>query len=67
MGVPKKHHTKSKVGRRRSHQALKPVRPIICPVCKAPTLSHRICANCGAYGAKLQPPRQEASEELEEI
>ncbi|MDP3991454.1 MAG: 50S ribosomal protein L32 [Candidatus Colwellbacteria bacterium] len=52
MGVPKKHHTKSKVGRRRSGHGLKPMKPIPCPSCKAPVLPHRICSNCGAYGKR---------------
>lgn len=53
MGVPKKHHTKSKVGRRRSHQRLKPAGPTPCPNCKAPVLSHRACSNCGSYGSTM--------------
>ncbi len=48
-GVPTKHHSKSKVGRRRSQLALKKVRVIPCPNCKGPTLPHRICPQCGAY------------------
>jgi large subunit ribosomal protein L32 len=55
-GVPMRHHTKSKVGRRRSHQALKPKRNIIpCPECKHPTLAHHACSVCGYYrGRKVQ-------------
>ncbi len=52
MGVPKKHHTKSKVGQRRSHQARRPLPLIPCLKCGAPTLSHRVCKNCGHYGGK---------------
>lgn len=48
-GVPTKHHSKSKVGRRRSQLALKKVHISVCPGCKAPTLSHRACPNCGVY------------------
>ncbi|MEX2032957.1 MAG: 50S ribosomal protein L32 [Candidatus Colwellbacteria bacterium] len=66
MGVPKKHHTKSKVGRRRSHQHLKPAGPMLCPNCKAPVLSHRACSNCGAYGRlkvkEAATPEEEADD-----
>ncbi|MDI6820633.1 MAG: 50S ribosomal protein L32 [Patescibacteria group bacterium] len=48
-GVPVKHHSKSKVGRRRSQQALKKVHISVCPKCKGPTLPHRVCAQCGTY------------------
>ena len=48
-GVPTKHHSHSKVGRRRSQQALKKVNLVVCPTCKGPTLPHRICPNCGTY------------------
>jgi large subunit ribosomal protein L32 len=46
-GVPVKHHTKGKVGRRRSHHALKPTNLLACTECKAPVLAHRVCGNCG--------------------
>jgi large subunit ribosomal protein L32 len=48
-GVPIKHHSKSKVGRRRSQQALKKITPSVCPKCKGPTLPHRACPTCGVY------------------
>ncbi|MBI1839165.1 MAG: 50S ribosomal protein L32 [Candidatus Colwellbacteria bacterium] len=51
-GVPVKHHTKSKVGRRRSHLAKKPLKLSACPNCKAPILSHKACKQCGHYGGK---------------
>lgn len=46
-GVPIKHHSKSKVGRRRSQQALKRRVFVACPNCKSPALPHRTCAHCG--------------------
>ncbi|MEK7611762.1 MAG: 50S ribosomal protein L32 [Patescibacteria group bacterium] len=51
-GVPTKHHSKSKVGRRRSHLALKPKNIRVCPNCKGPMLPHRACAQCGIYKKK---------------
>jgi large subunit ribosomal protein L32 len=51
-GVPVKHHTKSKVGRRRSHHARKPINLTACPACNAPRLPHRVCKQCGDRGTK---------------
>jgi len=48
-GVPTKHHTKSKVGRRRSHLALKPSQIFVCQNCGHPILPHRRCSGCGIY------------------
>ena len=49
-GVPVKHHSKSKVGRRRSHLALKKTNIFVCKNCQGPVLPHRSCAQCGTYG-----------------
>ncbi len=46
-GVPVKHHSKGKVGRRRSHLALKKKRLLVCAECKSPVVPHRACINCG--------------------
>ncbi|HEY4499676.1 MAG TPA: 50S ribosomal protein L32 [Candidatus Paceibacterota bacterium] len=51
-GVPVKHRSKSKVGRSRSHLALKKIKLTVCSQCKAPTLPHRACAQCGYYKGK---------------
>ncbi|MDP3948599.1 MAG: 50S ribosomal protein L32 [bacterium] len=45
-GVPVKHHSKGKVGRRRSHLALKKVRLLVCKNCSGPKMPHRLCAQC---------------------
>ena len=50
-GVPLKHHSKSKVGRRRSHLALKKTMIFACPKCQGPMLPHKACPQCGAYGS----------------
>ncbi|HBE90078.1 MAG TPA: 50S ribosomal protein L32 [Candidatus Andersenbacteria bacterium] len=52
MPVPKKHHTKSKVGRRRSHLALKKIILGQCTKCKRAVLSHSVCNWCGIYAGK---------------
>lgn len=51
-GVPTKHHTRSKTGRRRSHLALKPQNIAVCSECKHPVASHKACSNCGFYKGK---------------
>jgi len=48
-GVPVKHHSKSKVVRRRSQQALKKASLSVCLNCQGPTLPHRICPQCKTY------------------
>lgn len=52
MANPRKKHTKRKRGQRRAH--IKLVRPILvlCPHCKKPILSHRVCSCCGWYKGK---------------
>ena len=49
MAEPKKRHTSTRSGNRRSHLALRPLSLSICPKCKSPTQSHRLCPNCGYY------------------
>lgn len=51
-GVPVKHHTHGKVGRRRSHLALKKTRLVVCVKCGGPARMHQSCLQCGAYPAK---------------
>lgn len=51
-GVPVKHHSKSKVGKHRAHQALKKIALVSCENCKSPMLPHRLCVNCGTMGKK---------------
>ncbi|HEY4523285.1 MAG TPA: 50S ribosomal protein L32 [Candidatus Paceibacterota bacterium] len=46
-GVPVKHHSKGKVGRRRSHLALKKRMVLVCKNCGGPKMPHRTCRQCG--------------------
>ena len=46
-GVPVKHHSKGKVGRRRSHLALKKQKFLVCSNCGGPKLPHKLCKQCG--------------------
>ncbi|MEM9352170.1 MAG: 50S ribosomal protein L32 [Planctomycetota bacterium] len=49
MAVPKRKHSNSRSGKRRSHDALKAKKLQTCPRCGVATPSHVICANCGYY------------------
>ncbi len=49
MAVPKRKHSNSRSGKRRSHDALKAKKLQACPRCGAQTPSHVICENCGYY------------------
>ncbi|MDD5099083.1 MAG: 50S ribosomal protein L32, partial [Candidatus Colwellbacteria bacterium] len=42
MPPPVKHHSKSKVGRRRSHQAKAKTTLVACKKCGRPSLPHRV-------------------------
>lgn len=60
-GVPIKHHTRSKVGRRRSQMALKKQQFGVCKNCGGPTMHHRACPTCGQVRAvknSVQPETQ---------
>ena len=49
MSVPTKRRTKSSVGRRRSHDALKKVTLGKCSQCGQAVKPHKACAFCGTY------------------
>ncbi|MBA3047880.1 50S ribosomal protein L32 [Patescibacteria group bacterium] len=52
MSVPKKRRTKSSVGQRRSHHALKKISLNKCPKCGQAVKPHCACAFCGFYKGK---------------
>lgn len=52
MAEPKKKTSQSRKGMRRSHHALTPPSLDVCPNCKSPKLSHRVCPTCGMYGGR---------------
>ena len=52
MSEPKKKRSQSRQGKRRSHQALVNPALILCPNCKSPKLSHRVCPTCGMYDGR---------------
>lgn len=52
MGVPKKRHSKSKVGRRKMHIFLKEPKLVKCPKCGKEIKAHTVCSFCGHYRGK---------------
>ncbi|MBZ1348709.1 MAG: 50S ribosomal protein L32 [Candidatus Liptonbacteria bacterium] len=46
---PVKHHTRSKVGRRRANLRKKNQKLSTCLKCKGPLKPHCVCLNCGFY------------------
>lgn len=49
MAEPKKRHTSTRSGNRRSHIILKSKNLARCPKCKSAAMPHRVCPNCGYY------------------
>ncbi len=59
MAVPKRRHSTSRRGKRRSHMQLKQPALGVCEHCNHPKLSHRACPNCGYYrGRQVIFPRE---------
>ena len=49
MAVPKRKHSNSRTGKRRSHDARRPRQLSYCSKCSAASPTHVICPNCGWY------------------
>ncbi|MEO1497602.1 MAG: 50S ribosomal protein L32 [Planctomycetota bacterium] len=49
MAVPKRKHSNSRTGKRRSHDQLKARSLQSCPRCGTAKPSHVVCPNCGFY------------------
>jgi len=49
MAVPKRKHSNSRTGKRRSHDALKPRQLTYCPKCSTAVPTHVACPKCGTY------------------
>jgi large subunit ribosomal protein L32 len=56
VGVPKKRTSSMRRNRRRAANfKIKPANVTLCPKCKEPVLSHRVCPSCGTYkGHQIQ-------------
>ncbi len=65
MPLPAFRNSRSKVRRRRSHDALKPIAIGVCKVCGADQLSHHACAKCGKYnGRQVKGGMEEVEKKL---
>ncbi|MEW4528936.1 50S ribosomal protein L32 [Maioricimonas sp. JC845] len=49
MAVPKRRNSKMRSRKRRSHQAIKPMKLQYCQQCGTARPSHVVCPNCGYY------------------
>ena len=49
MANPKSRHSKSRRGKRRSHDALSSPATSSCPQCGEPKRPHNVCEKCGTY------------------
>lgn len=52
MANPTHRHTRSRRDKRRANWKGQIPNIITCPECHEPTLSHRVCINCGSYNKK---------------
>lgn len=52
MPNPKRRHSKSRTGKRRAHDAIKPPLSVSCPQCKEAKEPHRVCPKCGYYDGR---------------
>ena len=49
MAVPKRKHSNSRSGKRRSHDAKKPRQLTVCKNCSTSLPTHVVCPECGYY------------------
>ncbi|OUT61629.1 MAG: 50S ribosomal protein L32 [Rhodopirellula sp. TMED11] len=60
MAVPKRKHSNSRTGNRRSHDRVKKAQIAYCPQCSQAVPTHTICPKCGHYmGRTLVEPTDE--------
>jgi large subunit ribosomal protein L32 len=56
MPNPKRRHSKTRGRKRRTHDALSPLNPSLCPQCREAKAPHRVCPHCGYYkGRQVRP------------
>ncbi len=59
MAVPKRKHSNSRTGKRRSHDAKPAPHVTYCEHCSAAVPPHTVCPNCGHYmGRKVMEVEQ---------
>lgn len=60
MAVPKRKHSNSRTGKRRSHDALKKRSIGYCPQCSSAVPTHHICPKCGYYQGRTVVQHEES-------
>jgi large subunit ribosomal protein L32 len=61
MAVPKRKTSKARRDKRRAQHAISAPRLQLCPNCRQPKLTHRMCPNCKTYrGRDVEPLRLQA-------
>lgn len=60
MAVPKRKHSNSRTGKRRSHDALKAKELTSCPKCGYRLPTHVLCPRCGYYQGRVLVEDEEA-------
>ncbi|MEE2640085.1 MAG: 50S ribosomal protein L32 [Planctomycetota bacterium] len=53
MAVPKRKHSNSRSGKRRSHDAKRPRQLSNCPKCSTTVPTHVVCPVCGYYMGRV--------------
>lgn len=53
MAVPKRKHSNSRSGKRRSHDAKKPRQLSTCTKCGSAVPTHVVCPTCGQYMGRV--------------
>jgi large subunit ribosomal protein L32 len=61
MAVPKRKTSKARRDKRRAQHGITIPRVQLCPTCRQPKRSHRVCPNCKTYkGRDVEPIRIQA-------
>lgn len=59
MAVPKRKHSNSRTGKRRSHDRLTARQLQACPKCGTAGPTHTVCPNCGHYMGRTMVETEE--------
>lgn len=59
MAVPKRKHSNSRTGKRRSHDSLRAKELTSCPKCGNRLPTHVLCPRCGYYQGRVVDEEQE--------
>ena len=62
MAVPKRKHSNSRTGKRRSHDHVGTRQLTFCPKCSNSVPTHAVCPTCGYYmGRTVDEPKEAAT------